>query len=98
MRIVQGDALLWQVPAYSGHVDFFSYQHREAGSVTIEWQRPEAVLWAYGYDPADVAEAGITLWEFDEAGLTLSSKPEIEASMRSDPARPIMHFSPPASG
>jgi len=95
IRISEADAVLWQVPAFSGHPDFFSYQHREAGSVSVEWQRPEAILWAYGYDPADVAEAGITLWEFDDAGLTLSTKAEIGASMRSDPERPIMHFSPP---
>ncbi len=95
MRIAEADTLLWQVPAYSGHVEFFSYQHREAGSVTVEWQSPEAILWAYGYDPADVAATGITLWEFGEDGLRLSTKPEIDASMRSDPSRPIMHFSPP---
>ncbi len=95
IRFSEADAVLWQVPAFSGHVDFFSYQHREAGSVTVEWQRSDAILWAYGYDPATVAETGITIWEFGEDGLTLRTKPEIDASMRADPARPIMHFSPP---
>lgn len=95
IRISQGDALLWQAPAFSGYPDFFCYHHRETCSVTIEWQSSAAILWAYGYDPARVAETGIAIWEFDQAGLTLRTGPEIDAWMRSDPARPALHFSPP---
>lgn len=95
IRISEADALLWQVPAFAGYEDFFSYRHREASRVTVEWDRSEAILWAYGYDPVDVAETGITIWEFGDAGLTRRTGPEIDASMRSDAARPVMHFSPP---
>lgn len=95
IHISQDDAVLWQVPAFSGHEDFFRYQHREACTVSIAWDRSEAILWAYGYDPATVAETGITIWEFADTGLTLRSGPELEAWMRSDPARPVLHFSPP---
>jgi beta-fructofuranosidase len=94
IRITQEGALLWQVPALAGHVDFFSYQHAQAGSVTVEWDRSEAMLFAYGYEPATVAETGITVWEFDADGLTLRAGAELDAWMRADPARPAMHFSP----
>lgn len=87
--------MLWQVPAFPGYPDFFRYQHREACDVTVEWDRSDAILWAYGYDPANVAEVGVTIWAFDAAGLTLRPRAEIDAWMRSDPARPQMHFSPP---
>ena len=94
LRIMQGEAVLWQVPALAPHPDFFTYRHREACRVTVEWDRPEAILWAYGYDPATVDETGITVWEFGAEGLTLRSGPEIDAWMRSDRDRPLMHFSP----
>ncbi len=94
IRITHGDELLWQVPALAGHVDFFTYQHVQPGSVTVEWDKSEAMLFAYGYDPATVAEAGITIWEFGADGLTLRGGAEIDAWMRADPARPAMHFSP----
>jgi len=91
VRIWEGEVLLWQIPALSDHPDFFRYHHREASSITIEWDG--TILFAYGYDQATVREAGITMWEFD-ADLTLRTGPEIEAWMRCDPARPAMHFSP----
>ncbi len=91
MRISAGRSLLWQVPALSDHPDFFRYHHREASSVTIEWDG--AILFAYGYDPAAVPESGITTWEFG-AELTLRTGPEIDSWMRADSARPQMHFSP----
>lgn len=94
IRITQGEALLWHGPAFPDYPDFFFYRHREACNVTVEWDRPEAILWAYGYDPATVAETGIAVWEFGGEGLTLLKWPEIAAWIGSDPARPVMHFSP----
>ena len=47
------------VPVFETHPSYYSYHHREAGSVVIEWDRPEAFLWAYAYDPVTVAEAGM---------------------------------------
>ncbi len=94
IRISNGDLLLWQVPAFSVCPDFFRYHHRESSSVTIEWDNSGAILWAYGFDPATVARTGITVWEFGADGLTLRTGPEIDAWMRSDPLRPVMHFSP----
>lgn len=94
IRISQGDALLWQVPAFSEHVDFFRYHHSRSGSVSVEWDRSEAVLFAYGYDPAAVAEVGITIWDFGGEALTLRTGAEVDAWMRSDAMRPVMHFSP----
>ncbi len=94
LRISQDDATLWQVPAFPAYPDFFKYQHREACVVTVEWDRSEAILWAYGYDAATVAEVGITVWEFGDEGLALRTGAEIDEWMRSDPDRPLMHFSP----
>lgn len=94
IRISQGDALLWRVPAFSDHEDFFRYHHSQPGSVTVEWDRSDAILFAYGYDPATVAEIGITIWAFEGEALTLRTGAEVDAWMRSDPTRPVMHFSP----
>lgn len=94
LRISQDGATLWQVPAFPAYPDFFGYHHREACVVTVEWDRSEAILWAYGYDAATVAEAGITVWEFGDDGLIRRSGSEIDAWMTSDPDRPRMHFSP----
>lgn len=94
IRISLGDDRLWQVPAFAGYVDFFRYLHAASASVTIEWDRSEAIVWAYGYDPATVGDIGITVWEFGAEGLTLRTGPELNAWMRSDPSRPVMHFSP----
>lgn len=94
IRITQGDALLWQGPAFASHEDFFTYHHSRPGGVTVEWDRSDAILFAYGYDPATVAEIGITIWEFEGEALTLRSGAEVDAWMRSDATRPVMHFSP----
>lgn len=94
IRISERDALLWQAPAFPDYPDFFRYHHGESGDVTVAWDRSEAMLWAYGYDPATVVETGITVWEFGAEGLTRRTGPEIDAWMRSDPLRPVMHFSP----
>jgi len=92
-RIREGDILLWQAPSFAEYPDFFRYHHREASQVSIEWEGAGAILFAYGYDPATVVGTGITMWEFG-AELTLRSGQEIDVWMRSDPARPVMHFSP----
>lgn len=94
IRITHKEALLWQVPAFPHDPDFFRYHHREACTVAISWERPEAILWAYGYDPATVDQTGITVWEFDAEGLVLRIGPEIRDWMESDPLRPALHFSP----
>lgn len=94
LRVSQGDATLWRVPAFPDYPAFFRYHHREACELTVEWDRPEAILSAYGYDPATVQETGITVWEFGADGLVRRTGAEIDAWMRSDPDRPVMHFSP----
>ncbi|MCR6634239.1 glycoside hydrolase family 32 protein [Devosia sp.] len=94
IRITEGEALLWRVPALAAHPEFFSYQHREASSITLDCDRPEAILWAYGYDPNTVEHAGITVWEFGADGVVLRSGSEIHDWMASDPLRPTLHFSP----
>lgn len=94
LRISIDGRTSWQVPSFASHPAFFKYHHREACEVTLEWDSPDAILWAYGYDPVTVAEAGITVWEFDAHGLTLRTGTEINVWMRADPDRPVMHFSP----
>lgn len=94
LRISQEGATLWQVPAFTTYPDFFKYHHRETCVVTVEWDRSDAILWAYGYDEATVLENGITVWEFGDGGLTLRTGAEIDDWMKSDPDRPMMHFSP----
>lgn len=93
-RIWEGSMLLWHVPAFTDYPDFFSYTHREESNVTVECDAEAAILWAYGYDPLTVRAMGITIWESEPDRLTLRTGPEIGAWMRSDPARPVMHFSP----
>ncbi len=94
IRFSIGDKIVWQVPAFPDFPAFYSYQHREACEVTVDWDRGDAILFAYSYDPAHVLETGITLWAFDAGGITRRSGAEIDAWMRADPDRPQMHFSP----
>lgn len=94
IRISRGEAVLWQVPAFADHVDFFRYHHSQPGSVSVEWGNSDAMLFAYGYDPATVVEIGVTLWAFEGDTLTLRRRAEVDAWMRADPARPVLHFSP----
>lgn len=94
VRISIDGQIVWQVPAFPDYPAFFKYSHREACEVNVEWDRPDAILWAYSYDPGTVEEIGITVWEFGPDGLTRRTGAEIDAWMRSDPDRPRMHFSP----
>jgi beta-fructofuranosidase len=94
IRIEEDQALLWQIPVLPDHPGPFAYQHREASSITLSCDRPEGILWAYGYDPATVNETGIAVWEFGQEGLVRRNRVEIERWMSADPARPAMHFSP----
>ncbi|MBX5219754.1 MULTISPECIES: GH32 C-terminal domain-containing protein [unclassified Rhizobium] len=94
VTISQYGETLWSVPAFEAHPSYYSYHHREAGSVVVEWDRPEAFLWAYSYDPATVAEAGIKLWEFSTDEILIRAGKEIGTWLRSDPQRPRIHFSP----
>lgn len=94
IRIARENATLWQVPSFPQFAQFYSYHHRESCEVTVEWDRSNAVLFAYGYDPANVRETGITLWDFGADGITCRTGPEIDDWMRADPDRPQMHFSP----
>ena len=94
LRIFAGDQLLWQVPAFAPYPDFYRYRHGEVGTVTLSWDAPEAILWAYGYDPATVAETGITVYDFSAEGLLQRQGADIDAWLASDPRRPRLHFSP----
>jgi beta-fructofuranosidase len=85
---------VWQIPSIANHPEFFKYHHREACEVTIVTNAPDAVLWAYGYQPQTVNDAGITVLEFSEAGIFQRTGAEIEDWLRSDPERPVLHFSP----
>lgn len=85
---------VWQVPASAIHPEFFTYHHRESCEVTIVTNAPDAVLWAYGYQPQTVNETGITVFEFSEKGILQRTGAEIEDWLRSDPDRPALHFSP----
>lgn len=93
-RISRDADTLWQVPSFSGHPEFYTYHHREACEVTVEWDNPEAILWAYGNDPQTVQATGITVWEFGADGVKQRTGPEIDAWMRAEPARPQMHYAP----
>ena len=94
LKISIGGQVVWQAPALQSDPGFFRYQHREACEITVEWDRAEAMLWAYSYVPDDVQERGITIWDFAGEGIVLRTGAEIDAWMRSDPDRPAMHFSP----
>lgn len=93
-RISIGGKVVWQVPTLPGHPAFFKYQHREASEITIEWGDPQTILWAYSYCPQEVQETGITVWDFGADGLTRRTGAETDVWMRSDPNRPLLHFSP----
>jgi len=90
---IQGE-IVWQVPAFPNHPAYFKYHHREVCVVAIEWDNPAAILWAYSYLPEQVQETGITVWEFGADDIVHRTSAEIDAWMRSDPDRPVMHFSP----
>ena len=94
VRIMIGGTLVWQVPAFPEQPGFFKYHHREASEVTVEWDHPEAILWAYTYLPGEVQDTGISMWEFGKEAITRRQGAEIDAWMRADPDRPVMHFSP----
>ncbi|WVT77053.1 GH32 C-terminal domain-containing protein (plasmid) [Sinorhizobium chiapasense] len=94
VTISQDDQILWQASALESHPAYYSYHHREAGTVIVEWDRPESFLWAYSYDPAKVAEEGIRLWEFSADKISLRVGKEIDTWLESDPDRPQIHFSP----
>lgn len=94
VRITIEGKTVWQVPAFTGHPEVFRYHHRETCDVTIEWDNPEAILWAYSYLPEQVQVTGITVWDFGADEITRHTGQEIDAWMRADPNRPAMHFSP----
>jgi len=94
VTISQDDQILWQASALESHPAYYSYHHREAGTVIVEWDRPESFLWAYSYDPAKVAEEGIRLWEFSADKISLRVGKDIDTWLESDPDRPQIHFSP----
>jgi beta-fructofuranosidase len=94
LRINIDGKTVWQVPSIANHPEFFKYHHREACEVTIVTDAPDAVLWAYGYQPQTVNEVGITVFEFSEKGIFRRTGAEIEDWLRSDPDRPVLHFSP----
>ncbi|MBA5800197.1 glycoside hydrolase family 32 protein [Rhizobium sp. WYCCWR 11317] len=93
-RIDIGGKTVWQVLSFAIHPEFFKYHHRETCEVTIVTNAPDAVLWAYGYQPQTVNETGITVFEFSEKGILQRTGAEIEDWLRSDPDRPALHFSP----
>lgn len=94
VRITIDGQTVWQVPDFPFQPAFFRYHHRETCDVTIEWDNPAAMLWAYSYLPAQVRETGITVWDFDADKITHRTGAEIDTWMRADPDRPVMHFSP----
>lgn len=93
-RISINGETAWQIPSIATHPEFFRYQHREACEITIVTNAPDAVLWAYGYQPETVNDTGVTVFEFSEEGILQRTGAEIEHWLRSDPDRPELHFSP----
>lgn len=94
ITISQNGETLWRVSAFDAYPSYYSYHHREAGSIVVEWDRAEAFLWAYSYDPATVAQSGIKLWEFSKDEVLFRAGEVIDRWLQSDPERPRIHFSP----
>ncbi len=93
-RILQGEQMLWAVKRFSEFPEYYSYHHREAGEVELEWDEGRTEFtWAYAYNPRSVSKTGITLLEFGEQ-LVERTGPEIAACCAADPRRPRLHFSP----
>ncbi len=90
---IDGKAV-WQAMSFASHPEFFTYHHREACEVTIVTNSPDAILWAYAYQPHIVNETGITVLEFSEKEILQRTGAEIEEWLRSDTDRPALHFSP----
>ncbi|MBX5043928.1 glycoside hydrolase family 32 protein [Rhizobium lentis] len=90
----QGKQVLWAVKRFSEFPEFYSYHHREACEVELEWNEGVTdFTWAYAYNPRSVSKTGITVLEFGEH-LVERTGPEIDAWCASDPQRPRLHFSP----
>lgn len=94
LRISVGGEVVFQVPQFGASPGFFRYIHSEACTIALEWDRPEAILWAYSYQPQSVASTGITVWDFQTDDVARRTGSDITAWMRADPERPVMHFSP----
>lgn len=93
-RVMQGGQILWAVKRFSQFPEYYSYHHREAGEVELEWDNGRIEFtWAYAYNPRSVSKTGITVLEFGER-LIERSGPEIEAWCAADRGRPRLHFSP----
>lgn len=94
VTISQGGEPLWRVLSFEATPSYYCYHHREAGDVIVEWDRAQAFLWAYSYDPTIVAQSGIRLWEFGTDDIVFRAGKDIDTWLRSDPQRPSVHFSP----
>lgn len=87
---------VWQVRSFAIHPEFFKYHHREACEVTIVTNAPDAVLWAYGYQPQTVNETGITVFEFLEKGSF--NAPARKLKIGFGPIRIVLRFISRQSG
>jgi beta-fructofuranosidase len=94
ISISVGGAVVWQVPSLPNEAGYYRYHHRESCEISLELDNLSAVLWAYSYLPKTVTTQGITVWEFGESEITTRTGPQIDAWMRADHDRPVMHFSP----
>ncbi|NTA13992.1 glycoside hydrolase family 32 protein [Agrobacterium tumefaciens] len=93
-RILHEGQVLWAVKRFSEFPEFFSYHHREASEVDIEWnENVTEFTFAYAYDPRSVSDIGITFLELSQQ-LVERTGAEIDAWCASDEQRPRMHFSP----
>lgn len=93
VNISQNGQIVWRAPTLESHPAYYAYHHREAGNADIEWDRSETFLWAYSYEPAKVAEAGIRLWKFSPDEIAFRAGKAIYTWLQSDPDRPQIHFS-----
>ena len=98
IQISIGGKIVWQVSTFPDWPGFFKYRHREDCEISVEWDNSVAILWAYSYLPGEVQNCGITVWDFGAEAIIRRTGAQIDAWMRSNPDRPVMHFRPSANG
>nr|WP_245269777.1 GH32 C-terminal domain-containing protein [Ensifer sp. WSM1721] len=90
-----GERIVYRIAALPPSFQFYAYTHHAGGPLTLEWDENiiEMSLF-YRFDPAQVAEEGVTFLELQGGRLVARPKETWRAWYESDPDRPQLRFSP----
>lgn len=90
-----GDWVVYRIASLPPYFQFYSYTHHADGPLTLEWDdNAIEIPLFYSFDPAQVAEKGVTFLEVREGGVIARPKAGWPDWYESDPNRPQLRFSP----